>query len=212
MFQIGHKTNVGRKHSREWTEKVRAKTKGRKVTLEFRDRMKQVNIGKKLKPETIRKMIELRTGKHHSENTKRKISETRLKNTGGITIDKGGYRLIFKREHPFAGNSGYVREHRLIMESILGRYLLPNEYVHHKDGNRGNNEPGNLELYEGQKEHRQHHISISKEGVKLSHENVRIIRSLHSTGKYLLKDLGKMFGVHLATISKIVHRQIFKEI
>ena len=36
--------------------------------------------------------------------------------------------------------------HRHIMEGILGRHLTFDEVVHHKDGNKLNNDPANLEV------------------------------------------------------------------
>ncbi len=39
------------------------------------------------------------------------------------------------------------------MEKIIGRYLLPNEVVHHKDDDRQNNGPDNLELFSDNGEH-----------------------------------------------------------
>jgi len=49
------------------------------------------------------------------------------------------YLLITKPEHPFCNSQGYIREHRLVVEKQIGRYLLPTERVHHigkKDDNR----------------------------------------------------------------------------
>lgn len=49
--------------------------------------------------------------------------------------------------HPRASNGKYVFEHVLVMEEILGRYLLPGENVHHRNGVRDDNRPENLELW-----------------------------------------------------------------
>ena len=42
--------------------------------------------------------------------------------------------------------SHYRHEHRIVMERILGRSLLPNEIIHHIDGDKLNNNPENLML------------------------------------------------------------------
>src|SRR3989344_2916413 len=62
-------------------------------------------------------------------------------------ITKDGYCYVYFRSHPFADKSGRIYEHRLLMEKKLGRYILPFENVHHKNGKKGDNRLENLELW-----------------------------------------------------------------
>lgn len=72
---------------------------------------------------------------------------------GGKTIDKHGYVLALAPDHPKARVTGYVLEHRLVMEQKLGRPLEDHEVVHHIDGNKQNNHPDNLEVYASNADH-----------------------------------------------------------
>ncbi len=66
---------------------------------------------------------------------------------GRITKTAHGYVLRSTPPgHPL-NPTPYVREHVLIMEEQIGRYLLPGENVHHKNGQRDDNRPENLELW-----------------------------------------------------------------
>jgi hypothetical protein len=48
---------------------------------------------------------------------------------------------------PPAKTNGYVFEHIVVMESMLGRPMLPDGSVHHRNGVRDDNRPENLELW-----------------------------------------------------------------
>ena len=64
---------------------------------------------------------------------------------GGKTVSREGYILIKVQNHPRVQKTGYVFEHRLVMEKHLGRYLKKEEVVHHKNGKVGDNRLENLE-------------------------------------------------------------------
>ena len=72
---------------------------------------------------------------------------------GGRMTDKSGYILLLKPDHPAANNHGYVREHRLVAEQVLGRLLKPAEVVHHKNDDPSDNRPENLMVYETNAQH-----------------------------------------------------------
>ena len=125
-------------------------------------------IGRKHSQKTIAKMkkrIPSMLGKHLPQWLKDKISESLKKRQlvgsknsnwkGGKRIDNG-YICIYKPDHPFA-NGNYVYEHRFIMEQHLGRYLKPEERVHHIDSNKINNRIENLILFANDSEHKKFH-------------------------------------------------------
>lgn len=58
-----------------------------------------------------------------------------------------GYVYLRRPDHPSAHRQGWVPEHRLVVEEHLGRFLLPDETVHHINGVCDDNRLENLELW-----------------------------------------------------------------
>jgi hypothetical protein len=76
---------------------------------------------------------------------------------------KGGVRGIHGRVefhmpwHHRSARKGYVSRSIIVAELKLRRDLLPDEVVHHIDGDYTNDHPDNLEVYANQSEHARHH-------------------------------------------------------
>lgn len=144
-----------RKGYKQTTEHIRKRMLnhiGAKRSLKTRENISKAKIGKKIN-------LSLK------EYNRRKISWLGKNNprwNNGHKIEDHRYILIYMPNHPRKNNNGYVREHILVMEKKLGRFLTKQEVVHHLDCNPKNNDISNLYLFPNQSEHAKYHRMIEK--------------------------------------------------
>ena len=102
------------------------------VRAKIAKKIAKKNRGRKHTPEAIEKMKRA----HDKHRTKGK----------GHKIKVSGYTYIYYPTHKNCNGSGFIAEHRLIMERHLGRYIKNDEVVHHINGNKSDNRIENLQL------------------------------------------------------------------
>jgi len=97
--------------------------------------------------------------------------------------------------HPYAWKTGYVYEHRFVMEQHLGRFLSPEEVVHHKkEDQKKNNCIENLE------------VTTSSEHTKKHNPDKKVQVNCASCGKVFLRSRcslpGRRKGVKVSYCSR----------
>jgi hypothetical protein len=138
---------------------IKGEFMNKSIATRFKKGHKTWNKGIPMNPISKEIMISKMVGKHFSSKTEFKVGQVGKKAghwQGGRTIDKDGYVCIYSPNHPFARGK-YVREHRLVMEKHIGRYLLPSERVHHINGIKTDNRLCNLKLLTSESEHQKLH-------------------------------------------------------
>src|SRR6266852_1497506 len=108
----------------------------------------------------VKASINLRTG-YRSPKKVRHYGTDHYNWRGGTYFHNRGYIMEYAPDHPASKpGKGYIMQHRLIMESSLGRYLLPTELVHHINGDKKDNRLENLEI-KSQSDHIKHHKAVA---------------------------------------------------
>ena len=167
-----------------------------------------------------------------TKETKRKLKEIQKKKIGskgqnwknGKTVSTAGYILIYKPNHPFTINKNYVKRSHLVMEKILGRYLNPEEQIHHKGihfpidsiENKQDDSPENLQLFANNSEHIKLHSKIQKrchfcgrliKKGKICHPPEMLNRHYQLYGKSI-KELIKEFKLSRVTIFRRLNANV----
>lgn len=134
---------MGRKQSKATKEKIALALKGKNKKV--RTVFICDNCGKEFKALHCQRKRNLKFCSIICAN-KARCGENSPNWKGGRFVSTIGYVYISRPKHNKANSSGFVLEHRIIMEKILKRYLSSNELVHHKNGKKDDNRPENLEI------------------------------------------------------------------
>jgi transposase len=142
----GIETDPHRRREHSLTEKER-----KEIVDFYKERIGTLDIAEKFD-----------VGVHTIYSTLRKAGVLRVRGTGGpgnsspvgtTRVDGVGYVVEkvpddwkFRGLMSGFGDGTWIMQHRKVMAEILDRPLRPGEQVHHKDGDKVNNSPENLQL------------------------------------------------------------------
>ena len=138
----------GKKHTEETKIKIGLASKQRRHSEKTKERIRMAMLGTKQSQESkIKRSLAQRGNKAHNwKGGKKKTSN---------------YIFIHILNHPHSVKS-YVKQSRLIMEQYLGRYLTPEEVVHHINGITDDDRIENLILFSSQSKHISFHQKLRK--------------------------------------------------
>lgn len=122
-------------------------------------------------------------------------------------------------------NGKYVYEHRHVMEQKIGRPLRPDEAVHHKNHDRADNRPDNLELKSRSEHNREHtaerhksgESAVSNFGFKPGHQTWKLRKTKPTTnpagfmGVYWRSERSK-WGARIRIKTKLLNLGYFDEL
>lgn len=121
--------------------------------------------------------------------------------TDGHTFIHDGYIMEKSKDHPNAINH-FVRQHRLVMEKEIGRYLETNELVHHINGIKSDNRIENLKILTIS-EHISLHNLQDKE-YKNKYNNEEVIK-LYNDG-LTMREISKQLNIPKSTVAVYVFK------
>ncbi len=143
-MSIARKGRKRKPFSEEWKRNIGLAKKGQKHSEETKKKMSIANKGRQWSKEHLENFIVSRTGPKHP-------------NWKGGKYKSHGYVYVTKKKHPFSDKKGKIFEHRIVMEKSLGRFLSPEEVVHHINCIKDDNKTENLKLFPNNKIHMQYH-------------------------------------------------------
>ena len=153
----------GSKLSEETKRKIGIASKRAIRTAEWKENIRAAKLGHTHSEETKKKISESKKGSAPWNKGKKFPQISGSKNNkwnGGKRGHSAGYILLLVKNHPFCNKSGYVYEHRIIMEKHIERFLDPKERVHHVNGIKNDNRIDNLILFSCDSDHQKYHHSI----------------------------------------------------
>lgn len=126
-----------------------------------------------------------------------------------LSTDGKGYYIFFDKKHPLSNNQGRVYFHRHVASVKMGKWIESMIHVHHKDGNKKNNEPYNIEIL-SREDHTKLH-SLEKYGIKeeihCSNCNKKFLPNKKSTSCCSNKcrtENGRLFNVSKLELEKLI--------
>lgn len=127
-----------------------------------------------------------KAGKYTAWNSGKRYSIRETERTK--YIDSHGYVQVWcgRGETSRGRKDGYMAEHRMVMENLIGRELEPGEVVHHVNGVKTENSEDNLFLCESKAKHREIHSQLEKISFELLKRGVIIFDN--ELGEYVINE------------------------